>query len=112
MNINKTQAQLESLMQLHWDVIKSFGPTTAIEIRFHANRSLKSYQLLATCSEAGSVYYTLHYNPRGNYPMSLSYISGHDSTDVTLPMKAYSGWQSDVLAWIISNPAYTVDEVY
>jgi hypothetical protein len=44
--------------------------------------------------------------------MSLNYIVGHDKTDVTLPMKAYSGWQHDILSWIISNPLYTVDEVY
>jgi hypothetical protein len=44
--------------------------------------------------------------------MSLTYItSSNDNNPVTLPMKAYSGWQKDVLAWIGNMKHYTVDEV-
>ena len=92
-------------------VLSTFGESTPIEIRFHANRSERGYQLLASASERGTVHYTLHYNPRGNYPMSLNYVHGHDTSPVSLPMKSYSGWQSDVLDWVLSMSAYTVDEV-
>ena len=100
------------IKELHAETLSVFGEHTPIEIRFHANRSGKNYQLLASASDRGVVYYTLHYNPRGNYPMSLNYISGHDKSPVTLPMKNYSGWQSDVLAWIASIEHYTVDGVF
>lgn len=43
--------------------------------------------------------------------MSLNYVHGHDTSPVSLPMKSYSGWQSDVLDWVLSMSAYTVDEV-
>lgn len=91
--------------------ISSFNESTAIEIRFHANRTEQAFQLLASATESGSVRYTLHYNPRGFYSMALSYIVGHDKSHVTLPMKAYSGWQGDVLAWMQSMSNYTVDQV-
>jgi hypothetical protein len=98
--------------QLHWDVLKSFEPHTAIEIRFHANHSGKSFQLLATATQSGSVHYTLHDNPRTTYQLDLNYVVGHAKTDVTLPLKAYSGWQADVLDWVLSNSNYEVDGVY
>jgi hypothetical protein len=99
--------------QLHWDALANFGDSTPIEVRFHSNlREDKHYQLLATSGNNGQVYYTLHYNPRGNYSMALTYIVGHDKSDVTLPLKAYSGWQSDVLAWLLSMKHYTVDQVF
>ena len=49
--------------------------------------------------------------------MALTYLSGQQRSDVTLPMKSYEGWQQDVLAWITSLSSgekliYTVDEVY
>jgi hypothetical protein len=100
-----------NISNIHLDAISSFNDSTPIEIRFHANRTEKAYQLLASASESGVVHYTLHYNPRGNYSMSLHYIAGHDKTPVTLPMKAYSGWQGDVLAWLASMSAYTIDRV-
>jgi hypothetical protein len=103
---------MTEMNKLHWDEVAKFGELTPIEIRFHANHSQKSFQLLASASERGVVYYTLHYNPRGNYSMSLNYLSGHDKSEVTLPMKAYSGWQHDVLAWIMSMPNYTIDQVF
>jgi hypothetical protein len=101
------------LTETHANIISSFGETTPIEIRFHANfREQKNYQLLATAGKNGQVFYTLHYNPRGNCSMSLTYItSSNDNNPVTLPMKAYSGWQKDVLAWIGNMKHYTVDEV-
>ena len=98
--------------QLHWDVLENFGDSTPLEVRFHANISQKHYQLLATAGNNGQVYYTLHYNPRGNYSMALTYIVGNDESDVTLPLKAYSGWQKDVLAWVLSLRHYTVDQVF
>ena len=98
--------------QLHWDALANFGDSTPLEVRFHANTTQKHFQLLATAGNNGQVYYTLHYNPRSNYPMALSYIVGHDKSDITLPLKAYSGWQSDVLAWVLSMKHYTVDQVF
>ena len=102
------------ITEIHADTLSSFGEKTPIEIRFHANfRDQKHYQLLATAGDNGQVYYTLHYNPRGNYSMALTYITAsNDENPVTLPLKAYSGWQRDVLAWIGNMKHYTIDEVF
>ncbi len=103
--------------QAHHALVSTFRDSTPIEIRFHANHSNVYYQLLASSSTSGVVHYTLHLNPRGNYSMALTYLSGQQRSDVTLPMKSYEGWQQDVLAWITSLSSgekliYTVDEVY
>jgi hypothetical protein len=102
------------ITETHADTLSSFGESTPIEIRFHANFGVeRHYQMLASASDKGVVFYTLHYNPRGNYSMALTYISAStEKNPVTLPLKAYSGWQKDVLAWIGNMKHYTIDEVF
>lgn len=102
--------------ELHFDSIAKFSADTPMEIRFHSRQGNSYYQLLVHPTN-GVVHYTLHRNPRGGCADSLTNLVGRDGTSVTLPMKAYRGWQHDVLAWIISlstgkeNTIYIVDDV-
>ena len=120
MTIVKTRmGPMTNTYQHHYDAIAQFDETTAIEIRFHVRiNDYRNYQLLGTVSPNGAVQYTLHRNPRGHHSESISNLVGRDATDVTLPMKAYKGWQADLLAWVASlsnhkgDIIYIVDEVY
>jgi len=103
----------------HLQHIAQFSEETPIEIRFHAKwNDNYNYQILGSVGTNGTVHYTLYRNPRGSYSESLTNLSGRDKTHVTLPMKAYKGWQIDVLSWVSSlsnhkgEPIYTVDEVF
>lgn len=102
-----------SVLPAHWEHVSRFRKDEPIEIRFHG-RGDRYWQLLASVTPNGVVHYRLESNPRGNYSYSLSYLVG--DVDMSLPMKAYQGWQSDVLAWLVSHTStkgsvYFVDDV-
>jgi len=102
-----------TVLPAHWEHVARFRTDEPIEIRFHG-RGNRDWQLLGSVAPNGVIHYRLESNPRGNYSFSLSYLVG--DVDITLPMKAYRGWQNDVLAWVVSHTntagaVYTVDEV-
>ena len=87
--------------------------TEPMEIRFHGNKDRK-WQLLVSVSDSGTLRYRLESVPQGNYSYGLTYLVG--KTELHKPMKAYEGWQEDVLAWLGSlalgnGPCYVIDEV-
>lgn len=88
----------------------------ALEMRFVSEGSGDRYQLLASVTHAGTLSYTLHKNPHGNYSYSFpSSLTGH--TTLSLPMKAYRGWQADLVSWLCSlstmngKNLYTVEDM-
>lgn len=85
----------------------------AVEIRFTAVRSRKRWQLLAHVTQAGTIAYTLHTDPHGNYshsfPSSLNLTNGKS---MSVPMKAYEGWQNDLILYLRSIKTMDGDEVY
>jgi hypothetical protein len=82
--------------------VPKFYQNEAVEIRFHSTRNNEMrYQLLATVSQSGAVVYTLHRIPtRSAYAISMSSLFSNPNP---LPMKAYEGWQSDLLEWITAS---------
>lgn len=83
----------------------------ALEIRFVADRTGSKYQLLASVTQAGTVSYTLHTDPHGAYSMSFpSSLAGN--TTLSLPMKAYEGWQSDLMEWLLSLSTTSGKPIY
>lgn len=89
--------------------------TEPMEVRFHGNgKSERGWQLLVSVANNGTLNYRLESVPQGNYSYSLTYLVGN--TNKHKPMKAYEGWQEDVLAWLASlalgkGPCYTINEV-
>jgi len=111
--MNTTTTEQLNVLPAHWEHVGRFRNDEPIEIRFHG-KGIRDWQLLGSVASNGVVHYRLESNPRGNYPFSLSYLVG--DVDMTLPMKAYKGWQYDVLAWVVSHTntagaVYTIDEV-
>lgn len=109
-----TQETQPAVLPAHWEHIARFRTDEPIEIRFHGRGGNRNWQLLASVATNGVVHYRLESNPRGNYSFSLSYLVG--DVDMSLPMKAYRGWQNDVLAWLVSHTnsvgsVYFIDEV-
>lgn len=81
--------------------VPKFYQNEAVEIRFRSVRSDDlRYQLLATVSQNGAIIYTMHRVPnRSAYSVSMTNLF---SNPKPLPMKAYEGWQNDLLDWILT----------
>jgi len=94
--------------------VPKFYQNEAIELRFHGINSGKKYQLAASVSQSGIVNYTLQVVPHTHYNQSMTNLAGNSFTH--LPMKAYEGWQSDLILYIatLGNSEityYNIDEV-
>lgn len=96
--------------------IADMSASEAVEVRFTAPHSGNRYQLLASVTTAGTVNYTLHTDPHGNYSHSFP-SSLYKGTSLSVPMKAYKGWQAELMTWLCSiskpngEPVYAVTEV-
>jgi hypothetical protein len=91
--------------------VPKFYQNEAVEIRFQSVRNNElRYQLLATVSQSGAVIYTLHRIPtRSAYAISMSSLFSNPNP---LPMKAYEGWQEDLLAWITAPKNANGQDIY
>jgi hypothetical protein len=79
--------------------VPKFYQNEAVEIRFHSIRNNEMrYQLLASVTQSGVLIYTLHRVPTRS-PYAISMVSLFSNPN-PLPMKAYEGWQNDLLEWI------------
>lgn len=96
--------------------IAGMNASEALEVRFVATYSGDRYQLLASVNRAGTVDYTLNTDPHGNHPHAFP-SSLYKGTELSVPMKAYTGWQTDLLTWLCSiskpngEPVYAVTVV-
>lgn len=88
-----------------------------MEVHFHSvtyKGETVRWQLVASVNASGMVGYTLHRIPRSAWSDSLTNLVGN--TTHILPLKAYEGWQWNVLQYLttltLSNePVYNIDEV-
>jgi hypothetical protein len=93
----------------------TFSRTEPVEIRFGSkNKQDRQWQLIASVNPSGTISYTLHSVPRGNYSFSLTYLVGETTT--ILPAKAYEGWQTQLIKWVKTlslsgNTIYEISEV-
>lgn len=97
--------------------VPKFFQNEAVELRFHSIRNHeRKWQLVASVSQSGTVNYTLQTVPNSHYNQSMSNL-GRDMAKCHLPMKAYEGWQLDLITYIatlgneyVSN-FYEIDEI-
>lgn len=95
------------------DRVADMKPTEAVEIRFTAIRSHARWQLLASVTKAGTIDYTLHTNPHGSYSHSFPSSLYNDTRTVfSIPMKAYNGWQTELVEWITSICSHDGTRIY
>ena len=88
--------------------------TEPVEIRFSSYRRKDKWQLLVSVTASGTLNYRLERVPQGNYSHSMSTLVG--KTERFMPMKAYDGWQDDLIAWLTDlslsgDPIYKVEEI-
>jgi hypothetical protein len=77
----------------------TFRKDEPVEIRFGSkNKQDRQWQLVASVNKSGTISYTLHSVPRGNYSFALTYLVGETTT--ILPAKAYEGWQEQLVKWV------------
>jgi hypothetical protein len=90
--------------------VPKFYQNEPVEIRFHSSHNPEMrYQLLATVSQSGAVIYTLDRIPKSNYSLAMTNLSTNPKP---LPMKAYEGWQNDLLEWITTPKRTNGQNIY
>lgn len=95
------------------DRVADMKPTEAVEIRFTVIHSRARWQLLASVTNAGTIAYTLHTNPHGRHSHSFPSSLYNDTRTVfSIPMKAYDGWQTELIEWITSICSYEGHRIY